>query len=298
MHLIAMARAIGLTLTWQDMEEISAITPQLARIYPNGVADVNQFETAGGFAFVARELLAAGVLHGDAATAWGGALETVARTPHLHDGQLIWRAPPAKSGDESVLVPVARAFAPEGGIRVLQGNLGRAVVKLSAVSTDHWQIEAPAIVFDSQAQFEAAFGAGRLDTDFVAVLRFQGPRANGMPELHKLVPLLGVLQDRGKKVALLTDGRMSGASGKVLAGIHVTPEAACGGALAKIVDGDRIRLDARYGAMDIMVAAEVLAARPAAALPDDGEASGMGRELFGGLRRNASPADEGASILV
>ena len=264
LHLVAMARAVGLTLTWDDMAALSAVTPLLARVYPNGTADVNHFHAAGGFAFMARQLLAAGLLHGDALTAWDAPLQGCLQVPELDEGRLVWRDPPAHSGDPSVLRGIDEPFAADGGLRVLDGNLGRAVVKVSAVKPEHWRIEAPARVFEDQAQLEAAFRAGRLDEDFVAVVRFQGPRANGMPELHKLVPLLAALQDRGRKVALVTDGRMSGASGKVLAAIHATPEALDGGPLARLVDGDVVRVDATRGTLEALVDAETFAARPVA----------------------------------
>jgi len=297
LHLVAMARAVGLTLTWDDMAELSAVTPLLARIYPNGTADVNHFQAAGGFAFLARQLLAAGLLHGDARTVWDAPLGGCLQLPDLDDGRLVWRDPPAQSGDPSVLRGIDAPFAVDGGLRLLRGNLGKAVVKVSAVKPDHWQIEAPARVFDDQAQLDTAFRAGQLDEDFVAVVRFQGPRANGMPELHKLTPLLAALQDRGRKVALVTDGRMSGASGKVLAAIHATPEAIDGGPLARLVDGDVIRIDAASGTLEALLAPETLAARPAAIRSSRESASGTGRELFGLMRRTVGSAELGASFL-
>jgi len=297
LHLVAMARAVGLTLTWDDMAELSAVTPLLARIYPNGTADVNHFQAAGGFAFLARQLLAAGLLHGDARTVWDAPLGGCLQLPDLDDGRLVWRDPPAQSGDPSVLRGIDAPFAVDGGLRLLRGNLGKAVVKVSAVKPEHWQIEAPARVFDDQAQLDTAFRAGQLDEDFVAVVRFQGPRANGMPELHKLTPLLAALQDRGRKVALVTDGRMSGASGKVLAAIHATPEAIDGGPLARLVDGDVIRIDAASGTLEALLAPETLAARPAAIRSSRESASGTGRELFGLMRRTVGSAELGASFL-
>ncbi len=296
MHLVAMARAIGLTLTWDDMADISAVTPLLARMYPNGTADVNQFQAAGGFALLARELLAGGLLHGDARSVWGEGLADYARVPVLEDSRLAWREPPGQTLDASVLRGLEAPFSDEGGLRRLQGNLGQAIVKVSAVARERWTVEAPARVFDSQADFEAAFRANQLDTDLVAVLRFQGPRANGMPELHKLTPLLSSLQDRGRRVALVTDGRMSGASGKVLAAIHVTPEALDGGPLARLRDGDLIRVDAAAGRLELAVSAAELAARPAAA-PTGDAGHGTGRELFSLMRRHVSRADQGASFL-
>jgi phosphogluconate dehydratase len=297
LHLVAMARAVGLTLTWDDMAALSAVTPLLARVYPNGSADVNHFQAAGGFAFLARQLLAAGLLHGDVRTVWDAPLHGCLQVPDLEGGRLVWRDPPAHSGDASVLRGIDEPFAADGGLRVLDGNLGRAVVKVSAVKPEHWCIEAPARVFEDQAQVEAAFRAGRLDEDFVAVVRFQGPRANGMPELHKLVPLLAVLQDRGRKVALVTDGRMSGASGKVLAAIHATPEAIDGGPLARLVDGDVVRVDATRGTLEALVDAETFAARPVASRSSRESGSGTGRELFGLMRREVGPAERGASFL-
>jgi len=299
LHLVAMARAIGLTLTWEDMAELSSVTPLLARIYPNGSADVNQFNAAGGFAFMMRQLLGAGLLHGAARTAWGSELGECAGVPVLADGRLDWRKPAAESGDTTVLRPIEEPFTADGGLRLLQGNLGRAVVKTSAVRSEYWRIEAPARVFEDQALLQEAFRSGQLDSDFVAVVRFQGPRANGMPELHKLTPLLGALQDRGHKVALLTDGRMSGASGKVLAAIHATPEAVEGGALARIRDGDLLRIDAGLGILEARIPDEVLAARPAAEPPPTTDRGhGTGRELFSLMRRSVGPAALGASFVL
>jgi len=296
LHLVAMARAVGLELTWEDMADISAVTPLLARMYPNGTADVNHFQAAGGFAFLARELLSAGLLHGDARTVWGESLAPYARVPTLDGGQLVWQDPPERSRDESVLRGMDNPFSRDGGLRRLRGNLGQAMVKVSAVKPEHWAVEAPARVFGTQSDIETAFATGQLQGDFVAVVRFQGPRANGMPELHKLTPLLASLQDRGQKVALLTDGRMSGASGKVLAAIHVTPEALEGGMLSRLRDGDLIRVDARQGQIEALVAPETLASRPAASCPPGSDA-GTGRELFSLMRRAVSPADRGASCL-
>ncbi|MBK6332301.1 MAG: phosphogluconate dehydratase [Thermomonas sp.] len=268
LHLVAIARAAGILIDWDDLDELSRATPLLARVYPNGGADVNHFHAAGGLGFVIRELLDAGLLHEDIACVHGGDLHRQALEPFLDGVTLRWREPPARSLDASVLRGVAAPFDSEGGLRRLQGNLGRAtVVKISAVAPQYRRIEAPARIFESQDALLAAFKAGTLTGDFVAVVRGQGPRANGMPELHKLTPTLAALQDRGQRVALLTDGRMSGASGKVLAAIHVTPEAACGGALAKLRDGDLVRIDAEAGSMDVLVdAAEWLRARAVPAL--------------------------------
>jgi phosphogluconate dehydratase len=296
LHLVTMARAIGLELTWEDMADVSAVTPLLARIYPNGTADVNHFHAAGGFAFLARELLEAGLLQRDVRTVWGDSLEDYTRVPALEEGRLVWEKALPHSRDETVLRGTGDPFSADGGLRRLQGNLGQAVVKVSAVKPEHWVIEAPVRVFDDQSDLGAAFQAGQLDGDFVALVRFQGPRANGMPELHKLTPLLASLQDRGQKVALVTDGRMSGASGKVLAAIHVTPEALDGGPLSRLADGDLLRVDARRGILEALVAPEILAARPAASRRPGSE-TGTGRELFSLMRRSVSSADRGASYL-
>jgi len=294
LHLVAMAAAAGISLSWDDLHALAQVTPLLCRIYPNGRADVNHFSAAGGTGFLIRELLAAGLLHADVRTIWGHGLEAHAAEPVLRDGRIAWRAPAADSGDTSVLRGVAAPFQAVGGLMLLDGNLGRAVIKTSAISEDRFVIEAPARVFASQEELQAAFKAGALTGDFVAVLRFQGPRANGMPELHKLMPPLGVLQDRGQRVALVTDGRLSGASGKVPAAIHVTPEAQLGGMLARLRDGDVIRLDAVSGALNVLVAPEVLAARVAA--PPVDAAEGVGRELFAPFRAAVSSADTGATI--
>ena len=296
-HLVAIARAAGLVIDWDDLDELSRATPLLARVYPNGQGDVNHFQAAGGLGVVIRELLDAGLMHEDIRCVHGGSLREQAREPHLDDLRLRWREPPAASLDATILRGVADPFDSEGGLRRLQGNLGRAVVKVSAVKPEHRVIEAPARVFAAQDDLLAAFKAGALVGDFVAVIRAQGPRANGMPELHKLTPTLGVLQDRGQRVALLTDGRMSGASGKVLAAIHVTPEAVCGGAIAKLRDGDRVRIDAEAGTMDVLLDARELAAREAAAFDLAPNRIGLGRDLFGGLRAHVGSAEAGACTL-
>ena len=298
LHLVAVARAAGIHLTWDDFADLSEVVPQLTRIYPNGTADVNQFHQAGGMQFLMRELLSAGLLHEDVKTVWGSGLKGYLNVPALSpDGEITWSGAPRKSRDETVLAPVAKPFAPEGGLKLLTGNLGRAVIKVSAVKPEHQVVEAPAMVFDSQEALREAFRAGRLDRDFVAVIRFQGPRANGMPELHKLTPTLGVLQDRGHKVALVTDGRMSGASGKVPAAIHVTPEAAEGGALARIRDGDVLRVDAPAGRLEVLANAADLAARAPTAPDLSANQFGMGREMFRMFRANAMPAELGAGVL-
>jgi phosphogluconate dehydratase len=295
LHLIAMGRAAGIRITWEDFDDLSRVTPLIARVYPNGSEDVNAFHAAGGMAFVVRQLLDAGLAHDDVMTVAGAGLRHYQREPFLDDGRLVWREGTANSLNRDILRPVDDPFQPEGGIRLLTGGLGRAVMKTSAVKPEHLVIEAPAVVFEDQAALQAAYHRGELNRDFVAVVRFQGPRANGMPELHNLTPPLGVLLDKGFKVALVTDGRMSGASGKVPAAIHVTPEACDGGALAYVRDGDIVRLDATAGVLEIKVAPEVLRAREAAVAPAAG--FGYGRELFGWMRRAAGPADAGACAL-
>ena len=298
LHLVAIARAAGIHLTWDDFHDISEIVPLLARVYPNGSADVNQFRDAGGIQLVMRELLRAGLLHGDVKTVWGTGLDGYLVEPTLSpNGEVAWVEGPKKSKDEKIVAPAKKPFMPEGGIRLLSGNLGRAVIKISAVATEHQVVEAPAMVFDSQEALREAFRAGRLNKDFVAVVRFQGPRANGMPELHKLMPTLGLLQDKGFKVALVTDGRMSGASGKVPAAIHVTPEAAEGGALARIRDGDVLRVDAPAGRLEVLANAADLAARAPTAPDLSANQFGMGREMFRMFRANAMPAELGAGVL-
>ena len=298
LHLIAMARTAGFRLTWDDFADLSAVTPLLARAYPNGQADVNQFRDAGGVPFLVRELLADGLLHADARTVWGEGLAGQAKVPALGpDGSLVFADAPATSGDETVVRPIDRPFQATGGIELLTGNLGRAVIKSSAVASERRVVEAPARVFHSQEEVQAAFKAGSLGGDFVAVVRFQGPKADGMPELHKLTPPLGVLQDRGQKVALVTDGRMSGASGKVPAAIHVTPEAVDGGPIARLRDGDLVRLDCDAGRLDALVDPAEWAARTPATADLGANGIGVGRELFATFRRAVGPAEEGASSL-
>ncbi|SIR78790.1 6-phosphogluconate dehydratase [Aquipseudomonas alcaligenes] len=294
LHLPAIAQAAGIQLTWQDMAELSEVVPTLAHVYPNGKADINHFHAAGGTALLIRELLDAGLLHEDVATVAGPGLRRYTEEPFLDGERLVWRAGAVASLDESILRPAARPFSPEGGLRLLQGNLGRGVMKLSAVAPEHHVVQAPARVFHDQAELAAAFQAGELDRDVVAVVRFQGPRCNGMPELHKLTPFLGVLQDRGYQVALVTDGRMSGASGKVPAAIHVCPEACDGGPLARVRDGDLIRVDGRTGELRVLVEAAELAARDPVAPPPP--AIGSGRELFAFMRAGFSSAEQGASV--
>jgi phosphogluconate dehydratase len=296
-HWVAVARSAGITIDWTDFADLSAAVPLLARVYPNGSADVNQFQAAGGPGFVLRELLDGGWLHGDVATVSERGLAAYGEVPALEGPRLAWHRLPRDSGDESIVRSGVRPFSSTGGLKLLRGNLGRAVIKTSAVPEDRWVIEAPARVFDSQEQLQAAFKAGELERDVVCVVRFQGPRANGMPELHKLSSPLAVLQGRGFKVALVTDGRMSGASGKVPSAIHCSPEALGGGPLAKVRDGDVIRLDAVQGTLDVLGHDAEWAARSAAQIaPAQAEdnAHGLGRELFGGMRRNVTSAEEGA----
>jgi phosphogluconate dehydratase len=296
-HWVAVARAAGIAIDWTDFADLSAAVPLLARVYPNGSADVNQFQSAGGPGFVLRELLDAGCLHADVATVSATGLAAYGTVPTLDGDKLAWRALPKDSGDETIVRPASRPFTASGGLKLLQGNLGRSVIKISAVPEDRWVVEAPARVFDSQEALLAAFRANELERDVVCVVRFQGPRANGMPELHKLTPPLAVLQGKGHRVALVTDGRMSGASGKVPAAIHVSPEALAGGPLAKVIDGDIIRLNAVQGTLDALVPDDTWAARGAAHITDahaQDNAHGLGRELFGGMRRNVTSAEEGA----
>ena len=304
-HWVAVARAAGILIDWTDFADISAVTPLLARVYPNGSADVNQFQAAGGPGYVLRELLEAGLLHADVMTVAPGGMAAYGKLPRLQPtspdspeapAALRWDAT-SVSGDSSILRPASAPFSDTGGLKLLVGNLGRAVIKVSAVPDDRHVIEAPARVFDGQEALHRAFRAGELDRDVVAVVRFQGPQANGMPELHKLTPPLAVLQGKGFRVALVTDGRMSGASGKVPAAIHVSPEALAGGPLARLRDGDIIRLDATAGTLAALVdEAEWLARTPALLDPDQAEdnAHGLGRELFGGMRRAVRSAEEGA----
>lgn len=297
LHLVAMARAAGIHLTWQDISELSDIVPLLARVYPNGLADVNHFHAAGGMGFLIKQLLKGGLLHDDVRTVFGQGLEAYTVEAKLDENGAVVRVPvPDESGDAKVLARMETPFQNNGGLKMLTGNLGKAVIKISAVKPERHIVEAPAIVFEDQQELQDAFKDGRLNRDFVAVVRFQGPRANGMPELHRLTPPLGVLQDRGYKVALLTDGRMSGASGKVPAAIHVTPEACDGGPIARIRDGDMIRLDAVTGTLQVLVDADEFAARPPAVVNLEANEFGMGRELFAPFRRNAGRADQGASV--
>ena len=303
-HWVAVARAAGIVIDWDDFSALSEVVPLLTRVYPNGSADVNQFQAAGGPGYVIRELLDAGLMHEDVLTVRAGGIREFTRIPALQGGQLVWQDPGA-SRDESVVRPAAAPFSPTGGLKLLQGHLGRSVIKISAVPEDLHVIEAPARVFDSQEALQEAFKAGELEQHctnhpsggVVCVVRWQGPQANGMPELHKLTPPLAVLQGKGYKVALVTDGRMSGASGKVPAAIHVSPEAAAGGPLAKVRDGDLIRLDGVAGTLQVLVGEVEWNARPLASMPEAlrvANGAGMGRELFANMRRNARKAEEGA----
>jgi len=292
-HLPAMARAAGVLLDWEDLDALSAVVPLIARVYPNGAGDVNHFHAAGGMGFVIRELLGAGLAHADILTVSEGGMAAYAEEPILDGDTLQWRPAPAESGDSTMLAPIASPYMPDGGMRLVQGNLGRGTFKTSAVDPSRWTIEAPARVFERQEEVIDAFKAGQLDRDVIVVVRFQGPRANGMPELHKLTPPLGVLQDRGHRVALVTDGRMSGASGKVPAAIHITPEALGGGPLAFLRDGDVIRLCAEKGSLDVLTdLADREPASPSESL------SGMGRELFAMFRHFAGGAEQGGSAML
>ncbi|MDB6142268.1 MAG: ilvD 1 [Pseudomonas sp.] len=297
LHMPAIAMAAGIILTWQDMADLSEVVPTLTHVYPNGKADINHFQAAGGMSFLIRELLEAGLLHENVNTVAGFGLSRYTQEPFLEEGKLVWREGPIESLDQDILRPIARPFSPEGGLRVMEGNLGRGVMKVSAVAHEHQIVQAPALVFQDQQDLADAFQAGKLERDFIAVMRFQGPRSNGMPELHKMTPFLGVLQDRGFKVALVTDGRMSGASGKIPAAIHVCPEAFDGGPLALIRDGDIIRVDGVKGTLQVLVEPAELAARePAKGLLDNGV--GCGRELFGFMRMAFSSAEQGASAFT
>lgn len=294
LHLIAMARAGGIVITWDDFSELSDVVPLLARIYPNGGADVNHFHAAGGMGFLVRELLSAGLLHPDTVTVMGAGLEAYTKEPWLSPDGLAWRDAPAQSGDLDVLRPISNPFGSDGGLKLLQGNLGRAVIKTSAVQPQHRVVEAPAVVFDDQEDVMKAFKAGTLNRDCVVIVRFQGPKANGMPELHQLTPAMTSLQSKGFKVALVTDGRMSGASGAVPAAIHVTPECLSGGPLGKVQNGDIVTLDSYTGTLQVHVPEDVFASRviPTPDLSRNG--FGVGRELFASFRASAGDAELGA----
>jgi phosphogluconate dehydratase len=298
MHLVAMARCAGISITWDDFSDLSAVVPLLTRIYPNGSADVNRFQMAGGMAFLIRELLGSGYLHADSTTVMGAGLHAYSTEPWLDEGRLSWRPAPAASGDLDVLRPADNPFSAHGGLKLLTGNLGRSVIKTSAMKAEHHVVEAPAVVFEDQGDVITAFKEGRLSRDCVVVVRFQGPRANGMPELHKLTPSLASLQSKGFQVALVTDGRMSGASGSVPAAIHVTPEALSGGALGRVRDGDIIRLDCHAGVLEARVPEDLWRQRELPVMSHSKNEHGMGRELFASLRRVAGDAEAGAISLM
>ncbi len=294
-HLVAIAAAAGIKIDWQDFSDLSDVIPQLSRVYPNGSADVNHFQAAGGLGFIMSDMLDNQLLHEDVNTILGPGLRRFCKEPHIDDGALAWKDTQEKSLDESILRSCRKPFNAEGGLQLVAGNLGRAIVKVSAVEPQYHSIEAPAKVFQSQQAFVDAFNRGDLEQDFVAVLSCQGPRANGMPELHKLTPYLGVLQNRGFKVALVTDGRMSGASGKVLAAIQVSPEAMCGGMIAKVRDGDLITVDATGGTLSIATGDDIESREASlTAAPQQG----MGRELFAVFRESAGSAETGASLFA
>ncbi len=298
MHLVAIARAAGIRINWDDFSDLSDAVPLLVRIYPNGPGDINSFQAAGGMSELIRELLGGGFLHDDVQTVAGPGLERYTRKPELEGGAAAWRPGPGKSLDPDVLASVDRPFSASGGLKLVNGNLGRAVMKVSALPDGvDTVVEAPALVFHTQAELVEAFRQGHLDRDLVAVVRFQGPQANGMPELHKLITPLSVVMDRGFRVAMITDGRLSGASGKVPAAIHLTPEAFCGGAIAKVRDGDIIRLDARAGTLELRVPDEELSGRPCAEADLRAARFGTGRQIFAPLRRDLLGAEEGASSL-
>jgi phosphogluconate dehydratase len=298
LHLVAIARAAGIHLTWQDISDLSDVVPLLARVYPNGLADVNHFNSAGGIGFLIRELLKQGLLHDDVRTVFGHGLEAYTVEAKLGENGGVIRMPvPEVSADPKVVATIDAPFQKTGGLKMLKGNLGTGVIKISAVKAERHVIEAPAKIFHTQQALNDAFKSGELTGDFVAVVRFQGPKANGMPELHKLTTVLGILQDRGQRVALLTDGRMSGASGKVPAAIHVTPEAKDGGPIAKIREGDIIRLDAVNGTLDVLAKDDYEARTPITIDLSDND-YGMGRELFSIFRQMAGPADHGAGVLA
>lgn len=297
MHLVAIARAAGIIINWDDFDDLSSVIPLLTRIYPNGAADVNHFHAAGGMGFLIRQLLEAGLLHEDVHTVIGSGLHRYTQEPWLNEKTLAWREATATSLDPSVLSTTREPFRTDGGLKLLTGNLGRAIIKISAMKREHYRVEAPAIVFNDQVELLKAFEQGELEKDFIAVVRYQGPRANGMPELHKLTPALGVLQDRGFKVALVTDGRMSGASGKVPAAIHVTPECTMEGPLAKVRTGDIILLDAEAGILTVKLEESIWQQREVEAVDLTKHRYGMGRELFATFRQNATGAEEGAVSL-
>jgi phosphogluconate dehydratase len=297
MHIVAFARAAGIIINWEDFSQLSKVVPLLTRIYPNGQADINHFHAAGGMAFLVRQLLDGGLLHEDVMTIVGRGLQHYTKEPFLEGDKVVWRDGPTQSLDEDVVRPIANPFSKEGGLSLLTGNLGRAVMKVSAVKEESRVVEAPAVVFHDQNELADAISSGQLERDCVAVVRFQGPKAIGMPELHKLTPFLGNLQDKGYKVALVTDGRMSGASGKVPAAIHLTPEALAGGLIAKVQTGDLVRVDANTGELSLLVSEQELAQREAATCDLRSSHQGMGRELFSAQRLLVSGAEQGACSL-
>jgi phosphogluconate dehydratase len=296
LHIPAIARAAGMIIDWEDLDQLSSAVPLIARVYPNGSGDVNHFHAAGGMGYVIRELIDAGLLHRDIMTVAGDDLADYGREPMLENDQLVWRDAPAVTADDTILRPPFAPFSPDGGMRLVTGNLGRATFKTSAVDPARWTIEAPVRVFHDQNDALVAFKAGELERDVIVVIRFQGPAANGMPELHKLTPSLGVLQDKGFNVALVTDGRMSGASGKVPAAIHLSPEAARGGAIAKLQDGDIVRLCANTGTLSVLVDADIWAVRAPA--PTPARHIGTGRELFALMLAGADEAEKGGSAML
>ena len=298
LHLVAMARAAGVLIDPVDMAELSEVTPLMARVYPNGLADVNHFHASGGLGYIIGELLSEGLLHEDVTTVAGQGLDRYTKEPKLKDGTVIWEDGAKDSGNDKILRPAKDPFQAKGGLKLLEGALGRSVIKISAVKPQNRLVEAPVRIFHDQADVKAAFQAGELNKDVIVVVRFQGPRANGMPELHSLTPCLSVLQDKGFGVALVTDGRMSGASGKVPAAIHLSPEAAAGGAIARLQDGDLVRLDAEAGRLDVLVDLDEFQKRPLATTDLTGSAEGIGRELFTAFRENAGTSDAGAALII
>ncbi|MEX0300186.1 MAG: phosphogluconate dehydratase [Kordiimonas sp.] len=298
LHIMAIGQAAGIQLTWQDLADLSEAVPLLTRIYPNGLADVNHFHAAGGMAFLIKELLSAGMLHGDVSTIMGTDLNAYTKEASLKEDKVQWNTGPVKSHDENILRPASNPFNKDGGLKLLKGNLGRSVIKVSAVKSEHQRVKAPAVVFHSQDEMLDAYKRGDLEKDFIAVVRFQGPKANGMPELHKLTPSLGVLQDKGFRVALVTDGRMSGASGKVPAAIHLTPEALDNGSIGLIENGDILELDAEKATLVLDVDEETLSKRTHAQQDLSENQTGMGRELFGAMRGAVGSAETGASVFA
>ena len=297
LHIPAIARAAGIEVNWDDFDQLSQITPLLARIYPNGQADVNHFHAAGGMGYLIRQLIEGGLIHADITTVMGNGMQSYTLEPAIENEVVTWRNAPDVSGDPEILRPVSKPFSEDGGLRVLKGNIGRGVIKTSAVKIEHRVVEAPARVFEDQNDLLSAYEAGTLNCDFIAVVRGQGPSANGMPELHKLTPSLGVLQDKGFKVALITDGRMSGASGKVPAAIHLGPEALKGGPISKIQDGDIIRLDAETGELNVLIEVGVFEARTEHKGTSADTVRGYGREMFSIFRKSVTGAEQGACVI-